>query len=62
MLEEDYSFECPHCGAEISIRLDCTAGRRQAFSYDCEVCCRPISIQIVFDAEGVAEFSAAVES
>ena len=62
MLEEDYGFQCPHCGAEISIRLDSTAGKRQAFSYDCEVCCRPIQIVAEFDGDEVTGFSAEAES
>ena len=58
MIEEDYSFSCPHCGEELSARLDRSGGRKQQFIQDCEVCCRPIQIQVEFDGEDVASFSA----
>ena len=61
-LEEDYSFECPYCNESLSIKIDHTGGRRQSFTYDCEVCCQPIAIQIVLDEEGVTSFSAERES
>ena len=62
MIEQDYTFQCPHCWDEISIRLDPTAGKKQTFSYDCEICCRAISITVEFEAGGVANFSAQTES
>ena len=61
MLEEDYFFQCPHCAADIYVRLDFTGGRRQLFSYDCEICCRPIRIWVEFDWDEVAGFSAQME-
>lgn len=60
--EEDYFFECPYCSEALSIKIDRTGGRRQSFSYDCEVCCQPIAIQIALDEEGVTGFSADRES
>lgn len=63
MIEEDYSFQCPYCWAEIFIRLDPTAGKRQNFTYDCELCCNPIQVRVQFDEEGdVSDFSADRES
>jgi transcription elongation factor Elf1 len=62
MVEDEYSFTCPYCSAEISIAVDVTAGRRQAFTYDCEVCCRPIAIQLAVGSEGVTAFDAERES
>ena len=53
-----YSFQCPYCSQEISIPVDYSAGRSQAFTYDCEVCCRPIAIKIQVGADGVTGFSA----
>lgn len=58
MIENDYEFSCPYCGEELSIRLDVTAGERQAFIYDCEVCCRPIQIQFEVTDNEVLNFSA----
>ncbi|MBI4226899.1 MAG: CPXCG motif-containing cysteine-rich protein [Candidatus Omnitrophica bacterium] len=61
-VEDGYAFACPHCSAEISIAVDYTAGRRQAFTYDCEVCCRPIAIRLEVSGQGVTSFSAEPES
>ena len=58
MIEQDYSFECPYCGEELSVRLDRSAGKRQEFVQDCEVCCKPVQIKVQFAGEEVAEFSA----
>jgi hypothetical protein len=35
MIENDYEFLCPYCNAEISVRLDATAGDKQEFIQDC---------------------------
>lgn len=61
-VEDAYAFTCPHCLAEISITVDVTAGRRQAFTTDCEVCCRPIVIVLEVSAGGVTSFHAEPES
>ena len=58
MIENDYEFSCPHCGEKLSIRIDVTGGAVQTFVYDCEVCCRPIQIQLELDANEVLNFSA----
>lgn len=61
MIEEDYSFSCPHCGVDLSVRLDTTGGAKQQFFQDCEVCCRPIRIEVCFEGKEVASFSAEAE-
>ena len=58
MLESDYEFNCPHCGAALSIRLDGTGGKRQAFVHDCETCCRPIHITVTLEEGEVSDFRA----
>ncbi len=57
-LESDQEFNCPYCSASISVRVDQTAGRRQTFVTDCEVCCRPMEIEVEIDAEGYVSFVA----
>lgn len=57
-LESDQEFNCPYCAAVISIRIDQTAGKRQAFVTDCEVCCRPMEIEVDIDADGSISFIA----
>lgn len=62
MLENDYEFTCPHCGVELSVRLDPTGGRKQDFVQDCENCCRPIHISLTLEDNQVQEFHAEQES
>lgn len=50
--EEDFSYNCPYCTTEISIRIDQTAGSRQYFVVDCENCCRPIEIEVEIESDG----------
>ena len=61
-IEDGYAFTCPYCFAEISITVDCTAGRHQAYTTDCEVCCRPIAIHLEVGYSGVTSFGAEQES
>ncbi len=60
MIEQDYSFLCPHCGVQLSTRLEVSGGRDQQFIQDCEVCCRPIQIEVRMEGENVVHFSANV--
>jgi len=52
--ESDISIQCPYCWESFFVRVDYTAGNQQRFSYDCEICCRPIDIQIHLDSQGNA--------
>ena len=58
MIEEDYLFSCPHCGVDLSVRLEASGGKEQQFIQDCEVCCRPIKIEVRFQGEEVIHFEA----
>lgn len=60
MIEQDYSFSCPYCGVELSVKLDASGGRKQKFIQDCEVCCKPIQIEVGFEGGEVVSFSADV--
>lgn len=44
---------CPYCGETVSLALDASAGGQQ-YIEDCHVCCRPMTVQLVVDAEGGA--------
>jgi len=46
---EEYS--CAFCGEMNEIFVDRTVARRQQFTEDCEVCCRPNLIKVVIDPE-----------
>ena len=51
-LEDDHAINCPYCGTSFSVRVDNTAGPRQAFILDCENCCRPIEIEATTEDDG----------
>ena len=50
-------FTCPHCGEQISILLDLSAGS-QSYIEDCEVCCNPIEIGYEVEEGRVVSFEA----
>jgi len=54
----EHFFDCPACGAPISIVLDLSVDS-QEFIEDCEICCRPLEIAYTVEDGEVAEFSAA---
>lgn len=37
---------CPYCGESMEISVDLSAGRRQSYIEDCQVCCRPWQVQV----------------
>ncbi len=49
---EEFDLTCPSCNAPISVLIDGSAGG-QSYIEDCEVCCRPLTISFVVDAEGI---------
>lgn len=55
---EDLTYGCPYCGKENSIRIDRSGGKNQYMVTDCEVCCRPISVEIQIDEDGYVNLTA----
>jgi hypothetical protein len=53
-------IQCPYCGERIEIVVDASAGE-QSYIEDCQVCCRPISIEVWVDADESAHVSVAGE-
>jgi|TARA_B110000459_G_C16263859_1_gene338993 hypothetical protein len=53
---EEHFFQCPYCWEEISMLLE-PSNTEQQYIEDCEVCCRPIQIEFIFDKE-LQSFSA----
>lgn len=45
------AISCPYCGESIEILIDCGI-EAQSYIEDCQVCCRPITMDVVIDAEG----------
>jgi hypothetical protein len=48
-LEEQMTFDCPHCGASNEIALD-PAYRRQRIMEECQVCSRDMDLRIEYDS------------
>jgi hypothetical protein len=44
-------IQCPYCGELINVVVDDSAGA-QRYIEDCQVCCRPIVIDVAFDVDG----------
>jgi len=40
-----HDISCPYCGEVISVQVDISAGG-QSYIEDCQVCCRPIEVQL----------------
>ncbi|GAB2586440.1 CPXCG motif-containing cysteine-rich protein [Dyella jejuensis] len=53
-------IQCPYCGERIEILLDASAGD-QRYIEDCQVCCRPISVEVWVGADDEPHVSVAGE-
>jgi hypothetical protein len=49
---------CPYCGESNEIGIDAGGGAQQDYVEDCQVCCRPWRVTVLFDEEGKAQVSA----
>ena len=43
----EHFFQCPYCWENISMLLDPSSS--QTYIEDCEVCCNPIEIDVIFE-------------
>lgn len=51
---EPASFVCPHCAQINDTAVDPSQGTRQSYEEDCQVCCRPLKLQVhVEDGEAL---------
>ena len=48
---------CPYCGELNEIAVDPGGGPAQSYVEDCQVCCRPWRVAVVYDATGHATAS-----
>lgn len=53
----EHFFTCPYCWEPISMLLD-TSMNEQSYIEDCEVCCNPIQIQVIFEHGTLIAFEA----
>ena len=56
MFEIEVPFDCPFCGAPVSVLVDPTVPA-QRYVEDCEVCCRPLEIAYTADGEALTGFA-----
>ena len=50
---ETVTYSCAFCGEDNDVLADPSGGRRQTFTEDCTVCCRPNLITLVFEGDDV---------
>jgi hypothetical protein len=53
-------FQCAGCGEYNHTTVDESAGRRQSYIEDCQICCKPNVLSIEYDT-GAGEFVIAAE-
>ena len=54
-------ISCPYCGESISVLVDDSIPE-QSYVEDCQVCCRPIVLDVVVDLDGDVAVSARSEN
>ena len=59
--DDSATYLCAFCGETNEIDVDVSAGSRQSYVEDCQVCCRPNLLRVRFD-EGEARVVAEPES
>ena len=52
------TYACAFCGEENEVLVDPSGGRRQTFTEDCAVCCRPNLITLVMGDDDEVEIHA----
>ncbi len=55
------TYSCTFCGEDNEVLVDPSGGRRQTFTEDCAVCCRPNLITLAFGDDGTVRLDAAQE-
>jgi hypothetical protein len=51
-VEQSVTVQCPYCAQSFEIMVDCSM-EHQEYVEDCEVCCRPVTLVITVDSDGV---------
>jgi hypothetical protein len=55
-----HTIDCPYCGEPIEILIDASMAS-QHYIEDCQVCCRPITLQVDIDDDGTPQVRATGE-
>ena len=56
------NFLCPYCGSENILVIDSWTNANQHLVVDCEVCCRPIVVDIKFQGTQLIKLEARPEN
>ncbi len=48
-MDDEATYICDHCGEEIVVPIDLSAGGSQQYVEDCPVCCAPNVIHVQID-------------
>lgn len=51
-IQQAQKIGCPYCGETIELLIDCSVADQQ-YIEDCQVCCRPITLQLHIDGDDV---------
>ena len=57
----EYAVDCPYCGEPITVLIDNSLPEQQ-YVEDCQVCCRPMVLRVLVDADGDATVTASAEN
>lgn len=57
---EAVTLDCPYCGEPIELLVDCSIPAQQ-YIEDCSVCCRPMTVHVVIDQDGLPSVQLAHE-
>ena len=52
-MPESVHAACPYCGEPIELLVDASAGS-SSYIEDCQVCCRPIQVDVEVDGDQLA--------
>lgn len=58
-IDQDGSYVCEHCGEDIVIPIDISAGANQEYVEDCPVCCSPNLIHVHVDDDQISVWAEA---
>jgi len=57
----EHTIHCPYCDESISVLIDGTLDR-QNYVEDCQVCCRPIELEVSIEPDGAMTVLARTDS
>ena len=61
ILFQESTVNCPYCGEPISILVD-ESVEEQQYIEDCEVCCRPMDVKVIVEANGSVQLDVRSEN